>query len=503
MLVTHDYLKVQMDFHPFYEKPPLFFWLQAMSMGLFGVNEFAARFPNVCIAVLLSLFILYYSKKYFTLQFGLFWCLLYHGSLLPFVYYKSGIIDPVYNAFCFVAFVLILDGFFSKKYIYAIYAGLAIGLAVLTKGPVIPVIIVLSVLSYLVYSIRAAFFERWKFGLFFLFTLGIVAALVISSWLITEISYNGYSFLQHFFTYQVRLLTTSDAGHQQPIYYHLLIILIGCMPSSIFMVFSFFKWRPIKATGLFTRFNLYLPSLFLMVFVLIIFSLVQTKIAHYSSMAYIPVSLLAAAYIYQVTDTKSIRIIHIYYLLFLFLLIGLFYIALSNKETLAGLIKDDFGKYSLLDVGIVEFTLVNYVYLFVCVCVLIVLFQIQQSKIATLITGAIGHVCLLHYILIFILPKVEEISQKPMIDFIKEKQKEDCYIETVGFKSYAPYFYSNRFPDFKSKDYSKKWLLSDATDKKTYFISKYRRQNELDTLPQVVKLFRKGGYVFYEKIGTK
>ena len=46
MIVTGDYLTVRINFLPFWEKPPLFIWLQVLSMRLFGINEFAARLPN-------------------------------------------------------------------------------------------------------------------------------------------------------------------------------------------------------------------------------------------------------------------------------------------------------------------------------------------------------------------------------------------------------------------------------------------------------------------------
>src|ERR1041385_4144420 len=58
MIVTGNYNRVQIDFKPFWEKPPLFIWLQAGSMLLFGVNDFAARLPKaiIGIATLLSLY---------------------------------------------------------------------------------------------------------------------------------------------------------------------------------------------------------------------------------------------------------------------------------------------------------------------------------------------------------------------------------------------------------------------------------------------------------------
>ena len=44
MLVTGDYRRVQIGFQPFAEKPPLFMWVQAFSMQIFGVGEFAGIF---------------------------------------------------------------------------------------------------------------------------------------------------------------------------------------------------------------------------------------------------------------------------------------------------------------------------------------------------------------------------------------------------------------------------------------------------------------------------
>jgi len=58
MVLSGNYSQVQIDFQPFWEKPPLFLWMQALSMKLFGINEYAARFPNaLCgFATLLFLF---------------------------------------------------------------------------------------------------------------------------------------------------------------------------------------------------------------------------------------------------------------------------------------------------------------------------------------------------------------------------------------------------------------------------------------------------------------
>ena len=58
MISTGDWSRPQIEFKPFYEKPPLFMWMQALGMSVFGVGEFAARFPNV-ICGAITLLVLY------------------------------------------------------------------------------------------------------------------------------------------------------------------------------------------------------------------------------------------------------------------------------------------------------------------------------------------------------------------------------------------------------------------------------------------------------------
>ena len=102
MIVTKDYLNVQIDYQPFWEKPPLFIWMQVLSMKAFGINEFAARFPNAICGIVTLLVIYSMGKKLFNQKMGIIWVLVYAGSILPFFYFKSGIIDPWFNLFIFI-----------------------------------------------------------------------------------------------------------------------------------------------------------------------------------------------------------------------------------------------------------------------------------------------------------------------------------------------------------------------------------------------------------------
>jgi 4-amino-4-deoxy-L-arabinose transferase-like glycosyltransferase len=129
MLVTGNYTRVQINYQPFWEKPPLFFWMQVLSMKIFGVNEFAARFPNaVCGMVTLS-FLFYIGSKHFSKSFAWWWVLAYAGSFLPHFYFKSGIIDPWFNLFIFLGTYFLILAQQSKLTQYFIFSGIATGLA--------------------------------------------------------------------------------------------------------------------------------------------------------------------------------------------------------------------------------------------------------------------------------------------------------------------------------------------------------------------------------------
>jgi len=107
-------------------------------MKMFGINEFGARFPNAVCGILTLMVLYHMGKKLFDHRMGVIWMIVYAGSILPFFYFKSGIIDPWFNLFIlsgiyFGASYLVLN---ERRSLYAMLSGLSIGLAILTKGPV-------------------------------------------------------------------------------------------------------------------------------------------------------------------------------------------------------------------------------------------------------------------------------------------------------------------------------------------------------------------------------
>ena len=85
MIKSGNYLTVQIDYAPFWEKPPLFIWMQVLSMKLFGINEFAARFPNAVCGIVTLVFLFNIGVKLFNKRFGIIWAMCHGGAWLPFL----------------------------------------------------------------------------------------------------------------------------------------------------------------------------------------------------------------------------------------------------------------------------------------------------------------------------------------------------------------------------------------------------------------------------------
>lgn len=500
MLVTENFTQVQINYRPFWEKPPLFFWLQALSMQIFGVNEWAARFPNALFGVITLLSLFRIGSRLYSPQMGFWWAMAYFGSFLPHLYFKSGIIDPVFNYFIFLGVYFLSQSIEQKSTKYAIFSGLVTGLAVLTKGPVG---FLLVFLSFLVFWISERFSKVTTFKNVLLFAISV--ALVSSAWFAVELWRGGWWFFKMFIAYQIRLFSTPDAGHEQPFYYHFVVVFFGCFPMSVFALSSFRSKT--DAHPVFRK-----KMIFLFWVVMILFSIVKTKIVHYSSMAYLPLSFLAAQTLTRALNEASLRkwqlwLVGIIGTIFSALLIGLPLFA-YNKAQFYKYINDPFA-IDCLKTPVVwggwEFLIGVFYWLMLMFGIFLLRKHLQTGIFVIFMATAF---CLLIYTAV-VVPKIEGYSQAPAINFYKKLQKTnpDSYVTTIWFKSYAQYFYF-KYPQYPQKDFyqentyqeNQQWLLTGKIDKNAYFVVK---SNDIERFrqayPQITFIKKEGGFGFFKR----
>jgi 4-amino-4-deoxy-L-arabinose transferase-like glycosyltransferase len=497
MIVTGNYHRVQINFQPFWEKPPLFFWLQAGCMKMLGINEFAARFPNAVFGIITLVTFFFIGKKYKSPQFGFIWAISYLGTFLPHLYFKSGIIDPIFNYFIFLGmYFMYLDisgEYFKNKYLYPSLAGLFIGLATLTKGPVGLLVFLISFFVYFLFT-RFKNFPNIKKIIPFIFFFTVICLL----WFGQEIINNGFWFLKEFLSYQADLFLHPVASHGEPFYYHFVVVFIGCFPISIIALPVLFG-KKIEGKKNFLRL---MKILFWTV--MILFSITTTKIVHYSSLTYPPLAFMAACYLDGLIVNKQKMKISLLVLIgfmgfiFSFLLSALPYVA-NHHELILPYLKDPFAAASLnVNVHWSGFESLIGIAYFILIIIAIILFFKKSNFRAMLFLFYSTAVCLFFY-LIAVVPKIEKYSQGPAIDFYETLQGKDVYVWPIGFKSYAQYFYTKKPASPVYGEADEQFLLKGNITKPAFFVVKITN-NGFDTTCNNCKLIKQeGGFKFYKR----
>jgi 4-amino-4-deoxy-L-arabinose transferase-like glycosyltransferase len=531
MMVSGNYSKVQINFQGFWEKPPLFIWMQVLSMKVFGVNEFAARFPNALFGILTLCLIYRTGKKNFKGHIAHWWVLCYLGAITPHLYFKTGLIDPVFNFFIFLGILQFFEAFKNHSQAYNsnrhfLVAGVYTGIAILCKGPVALLVSLLVLLS-MVFAKRMV----WFFNIANIFLYLLITGLVSSIWFAPETIQNGPYFIVSFIQYQIELFSQNVAGHQQPFYYHPLVLLIGCFPVSII---ALAVWKR-------NEYYTYNENLFRTVMqclfwvVLILFSIVKTKIVHYSSLCWLPLTFLGAYSIESVYQgVYRFKWQFELYIVLMGILISSAFIAFPlimkyKRSILLDLIHDDFSKQNFS--AIVDWQVYDTIpgFLLLITVVVFIFFWNKNKVVALFGSLLVGNLLVIFTASILITPKIEQHTQAAAVNFFKSKENEKCYIFITGYKSYASYFYAKVKPlrynddlnllnekfirskgkksflaltDLEKEEYDdnqKFWLLHGRVDRPVYFIAKTDDREGLEKETSIIELWDKNGFVVYQR----
>ena len=501
MIVTGDYLTVNINFKPFWEKPPLFIWLQVLSMKLFGINEFAARFPNAICGIFTLLFLYRAGSRIYDRYFGFWWIMAYTGSILPFFYFKSGIIDPWFNLFIFsglVYFVFFIDTEKSPlRWLRLLLSAALLGLAVLTKGPV--AILIFGLITGIYWILN-----KFRLKINAIEILGWLGVLILvgGMWFLIQIIIGNYQVVADFLTYQLRLFKNQDAGHGGFFLYHAVILFFGVFPASVFALKGF--RRDYYDDPFQKRFKLWMLVLFLVVFT--VFSIVRTKIVHYSSLCYFPLTYFGAYAIHRIINNRAQKFnwVHIIYSVIGFLYgiaagILPFLMIHKNRILEAGWIKDEFAAANLqAEVNWTGYEALISLPLIAGIIVALLLIRRKKTLAYSFIFGSTLIWIILN--ILIITPRVERISQNALIEFCKDRVGEDCYVETLGMKSYAHLFYTQKQIPLNENSYDQEWLLTGPADKPVYFILRNRSADRYrEWYPHLTTYYEKNGYVFLKR----
>ena len=277
-----------------FDKPPLIYWCQVGSAQLFGESDFSVRFPSVLFAAATAVLTAIWGARLYGPKIGLWSGIIFGTCLQLFIHGRAAVADMPMIFFFLAATWIAWERITKPKSRWlwlAFYICLALGF--LAKGPIALVPILFPAIFFLSQRKRFSFHAGSAL-------LGVVLlVLIVGAWGIPALVATKGEFFaigigRHVVMRSVAPMQSHGGGG-----------LIGYVLSLPFyfltIFFSFFPWS-IYLPGTIARLRrgLDLPERYLLsgiTLVFLIFTLIQTKLPHYTLPAFPLLAILTAKYL--------------------------------------------------------------------------------------------------------------------------------------------------------------------------------------------------------------
>ena len=147
MILNKNFIIPTLNFVPYFEKPPLLYWLISISYGVFGLNEFAARFIPATSAAIIPIMTYYFLKRIINERTGFIAAIILATNTLFVLMGRIVLFDMLLTAlftagmYCFYLWYQSDHKFYLRfAYLFLAFAVLAKGLMIFIFAPIITLI---------------------------------------------------------------------------------------------------------------------------------------------------------------------------------------------------------------------------------------------------------------------------------------------------------------------------------------------------------------------------
>ncbi|PIV19746.1 MAG: hypothetical protein COS40_16095, partial [Deltaproteobacteria bacterium CG03_land_8_20_14_0_80_45_14] len=241
MVDRGDWVLMHVNGNTYEDKPPLFFWLIALSSFLWqGFTSFSARFPSAFLSTLTVLLTFFLGKKLYGSRAGFLSALILATSF-EFAYLSiRANIDATLTFFTTASLLFFLQWYQSNKVeegekrdnrglsIYGFYIGMAF--ATLAKGPVGFILPLLVSLAYLLFQKDWKTIKRMR-----LLTGMVLFFMIVLSWYLPAVLKGGQNFLNETLLHHTLDRFVKGSSHIRPVYYYLSNFPVDFLPWFLFL----------------------------------------------------------------------------------------------------------------------------------------------------------------------------------------------------------------------------------------------------------------------------
>jgi 4-amino-4-deoxy-L-arabinose transferase-like glycosyltransferase len=230
MVERGDWLTPHFQGEPFFDKPILYFWCQALSLKIFGMNEVALRLPGLMFGLLGVITTGLVGWRLFDRLTGWISAIFYGTMILPVALAQAAAHDvalvPSVNLSILLLWESDRSSSKSTRWAFVAATGFLLGLSILTKGLVGLAIVGVAYGSFILMTRRLSIEIIFR-GL----AVCAIAVLVASAWFIAvEFKHSGFL---HYYFIQRHVLgfaTSTQIHGEAHWWYYLPIILGGGLP---------------------------------------------------------------------------------------------------------------------------------------------------------------------------------------------------------------------------------------------------------------------------------
>lgn len=275
MLRSGDFVTPRLDGIVFLDKPALYYWLEAASMAVFGINNFAIRFFPALFGFLGCVLVAWTGRRLWNARAGQLAALTLATMPLWLGASQYANLDLMVAVWVSAALCCFLVGWQQQDRRLLLVAWACAGLAVLTKG------LLGIVLPIMVIGAGIALANLWRQIPRLRLLLGplVLLAIVLPWYLLVQRANPG--FFHYFFVYQqFERYTSSGFNNELPAWFYLPVLAVGMLGWLYFLVPGWWRygreaWRARRVSPV--ALWLWLWPLLVLVF----FSLPRAKIVGY------------------------------------------------------------------------------------------------------------------------------------------------------------------------------------------------------------------------------
>jgi len=282
MMAFDEFVSPRIFGEYWYDKPPMYYWLVSASYKIFGLTEFAARFPSALLAVICTLVVYLSGRRLFNERAGMAGALVLATSIEFFYLGKAAVTDMTLLLFLTISLLSFIEKKYYLAYIFA-------ALATLTKGPIGLLLPGAIVFSHILVTRNWSQITKMKIpsGL-------LMYAIVALPWYVVMYSLHGSAFIDTFLgVHNLTRFTSPEHPEGVLWYYYIPVLILGFFPWTAIMLQS--MWASLTKSrqefGVLVFLNIWAIAIF------VFFTISQTKLVSYILPMYPPLAMIVGWYI--------------------------------------------------------------------------------------------------------------------------------------------------------------------------------------------------------------